>query len=76
MKCAICKGILNPIKDKLLITIEGQDILISNIEMLECQNCGERYLTPDTDEKVENLISKYKQGEISVAHHNIVQLEV
>lgn len=76
MKCAICKGILKPIKDKKLININGQDILISNIEMLECQNCGERYLTPKVDEKIEALIQQYKEGKLPVIHHEIVQLEV
>ena len=76
MKCAICKGNLKAIKDKFLVTIKGQDILIKNLDMLECENCGERYLTPEIDEKLEQLILKYKQGEIPVVHQDIVQLEV
>lgn len=76
MKCAICKGILKPIKEKFFVTIKGQDILIKNLDMLECENCGERYLTPETDQKLETLILKYKQGEIPIIHQNIVQLEV
>lgn len=76
MKCAICKGNLKSIKDKFLITVKDQDILIKNLDMLECENCGERYLTPETDEKLEQLILKYKQGEIPVTHQDIVQLEV
>jgi len=76
MKCAICKGNLESIKEKFLVTIKGQDILIKNLDMLECQNCGERYLTPETDQKLEKLILRYKQGDIPVVHKSIVQLEV
>ena len=76
MKCAICNGNLKSIKEKFLVTIKGQDILIKNLDMLKCQNCGERYLTPETDQKLENLILRYKQGEIPIVHQNIVQLEV
>ena len=76
MKCAICKGNLKAIKDKFLVTIKDQDILIKNLEMLECENCGERYLTPETDEKLEQLILKFKKGEIPVGYQEIVQLEV
>lgn len=75
MKCAICKGNLKTIKEKLLLTVKDQDILITNLEMLKCQNCGERYLSPETDEKLEKLILEYKQGKIPVAHHDIIQLE-
>ncbi|MFX0174578.1 MAG: YgiT-type zinc finger protein [Candidatus Hodarchaeota archaeon] len=76
MNCAICKGNLRSIKEKFLVTIKDQDILIKNLDMLECENCGERYLTPETDEKLEKLIAKYKQGEIHIIHQDIVQLEV
>ena len=76
MNCAICKGNLRSIKEKFLLTIKDQDILIKNLDMLECENCGERYLTPETDEKLEKLILKYKQGEIPIIHQDIVQLEV
>lgn len=64
------------IKEKFLVTIKGQDILIKNLEILECENCGERYLTPETDEKLERLILKYKQGNIPITHQDIIQLEV
>ncbi len=76
MNCAICKGNLRSIKEKFLVTIKDQDILIKNLDMLECENCGERYLTPETDEKLEKLILKYKQGEIPIIHQDIFQLEV
>ena len=76
MNCAICNGNLKSIKDKFLVTIKDQDILIKNLDMLECENCGERYLTPETDEKLEKLILKYKQREIPIIHHDIIQLEV
>ena len=76
MNCAICKGNLRSIKEKFLITIKDQDILIKNLDMLECENCGERYLTPETDEKLERLILKYKQGNIPITHQDIIQLEV
>ncbi|MFX1284321.1 MAG: type II toxin-antitoxin system MqsA family antitoxin [Promethearchaeota archaeon] len=76
MNCTICKGNLMQIKEKFLVTIKGQDILIKNLEILECENCGERYLTPETDEKLERLILKYKQGNIPITHQDIIQLEV
>ncbi len=76
MNCAICKGNLIPIKEKFLITIKDQDILIKNLDMLECENCAERYLTPETDEKLEKLILNYKKGAIPITHQDIIKLEV
>jgi len=75
MKCAICGGLLKPVKEKLLLTIEVQDVLITNLDMLKCQKCEELYLEPESDQKVEDLVTKYKQGEIVTSKREIIELK-
>jgi len=57
-------GKIKPVKDKVNVTIKGQDVLITNVE------------TSEEDLKIEIIIIKFKQGEMISARREIVELAV
>lgn len=66
MKCVICKG-----SDIQLKMVEeefksGRDIVLVPLEVLICQNCGERYYDRRTMRKLEDIRSKLRSHKLEV----------
>lgn len=66
MKCVICKG-----SDIQLKMVEeefksGRDIVLVPMEVLICQNCGERYYDRITMRKLEDIRAKLKSHDLEV----------
>ncbi|MFQ5964323.1 MAG: YgiT-type zinc finger protein [Candidatus Scalinduaceae bacterium] len=66
MKCVICKS-----SDILIRNVEEEikfekDIVLIAMEVLVCQNCGERYYDRQAMRKLENIRSKLKKHDLKV----------
>lgn len=66
MRCVICKG-----SDIQMKTVEeefksGRDIVLVQLEVLICQNCGERYYDRRTIRKLEDIRSKLRSHDLEV----------
>jgi YgiT-type zinc finger domain-containing protein len=62
MKCGMYSGSLKSGTGCLLVNLENQDVIISNLAILKCTSCGEEFLTAAADKRVEEVIQEYKQG--------------
>ena len=66
MKCVICKS--SDIQMKMVdeeVKLGG-DIVLIPMEVLVCQNCGERYYDRKTMQKLEETRSKLREKDLEV----------
>ena len=66
MKCVVCKS--SDIKMKMVeeeVRAE-QDIVLIPIEVLVCQNCGERYYDRKNMKKLEEIKTRVKEHDLEV----------
>ncbi len=66
MKCVICKS--SDIQMKMIdeeVKL-GKDIVLIPMEVLVCQNCGERYYDRKTMQKLEETRSKLREKDLEV----------
>ncbi len=66
MKCVVCKN-----EDIQMKTVEEEiraekDIVLIPVEVLVCQNCGERYYDRATMKKLEDVKTKLKEHTLEV----------
>lgn len=63
-KCSVCKG--NLIEKKITYTqeLEGKVYVVSDVPALVCKICGEQYLSPDTVDKIQEVIEKGEQKKL------------
>jgi YgiT-type zinc finger domain-containing protein len=66
MKCVVCKS-----SDIQMKTVDeelksGQDIVLIQIEVLVCQNCGERYYDRKTMRNFDELKDRLKLHDLKV----------
>ena len=66
MKCVICKG--SDIQMKMVEEEfkSGKDIVLVQLEVLICQNCGERYYDRRTVRKLEDIRAKLRTHNLEV----------
>ena len=64
IKCSVCKG--NLINQKITYTqeLEGKVYVVSDVPALVCANCGEQYLSPETVDKIQEVIEKGEQKKL------------
>lgn len=66
MKCVICNG-QDIQKKKVEEEIRtGKDIILIPIDVLVCQDCGERYYDKKNMKKIENIRSKLQKHDLEV----------
>jgi len=66
MKCVVCKS---PDIEKKNVEEEiklGKDIILVPIEVLVCNNCGERYYDSRTMKKLEEIKSRLEKKDLAV----------
>ena len=63
-KCSVCKG--NLVNKKITYTqeLEGKVYVVSDVPALVCDQCGETYLSPDTVDRVQEVIEKGEQKKL------------
>lgn len=66
MKCVVCKS--SDIQMKMVEeeVRSGRDIVLIPIEVLVCQNCGERYYDRKTMRKFEEIKTRLKEHDLEV----------
>ncbi|MHB8338760.1 MAG: YgiT-type zinc finger protein [Ignavibacteriaceae bacterium] len=66
MKCVICKSPdiqMKNVEEEIKL---GKDIILVPIEVLVCNNCGERYYDSRNMKKIENIRLKLGNKELAV----------
>jgi YgiT-type zinc finger domain-containing protein len=66
MKCVVCKS---PVIEKKMVDEEikaGEDIVLVQMEVFVCLNCGERYYDRKTIREIERIRDKVKSKEITL----------
>ncbi len=66
MKCVICKSPdiqMKNVEEEIKL---GKDIILVPIEVLVCNNCGERYYDSRTMRKIENIRLKLGNKDLAV----------
>ena len=66
MKCVICKSPDIQVKNVEEEIKLGKDIILVPIEVLVCNNCGERYYDSRTMKKLENIRLKLENNDLRV----------
>lgn len=63
-KCSVCKGNLK--KQNITYTQElgGKVYVVSDVPALVCSQCGETYLSPDTVDRIQEVIEKGEQKKL------------
>lgn len=60
--CFFCKGDLKEGLTTYPVTIENNVIVIKNVPCEECVQCGEKYFSDDTMQKLESIIDCVKNA--------------
>jgi YgiT-type zinc finger domain-containing protein len=66
MRCVVCKS--TDIEKKMIdeeIKV-GKNIVLVSMEVLVCNNCGERYYDKSTMRKIEEFRSKLKEAKLNM----------
>lgn len=63
-KCSVCKSSL--IQKNITYTqeLEGKVYVVSDVPALICDTCGETYLSPDTVDRIQEVIEKGEQKKL------------
>lgn len=57
-KCSVCKAKLEEKKITYTQEIEGKVYVVSRVPALVCSQCGEQYLSPDTVDRIQDVVEK------------------
>ena len=63
MKCLICQGLLKEKNVNLPFEYKERFVLIRGIYAHVCQQCGEVYLPPDSNNQVKSVLDKIDNGQ-------------
>ena len=66
MKCVICKSSNIQMKKIEEEIKSGNDIVLISLEVLVCQNCGERYYNRKTMRNIEEIRSRLRKHDLEV----------
>lgn len=63
-KCSVCQS--NLIHKKITYTqeLEGKVYVVSSVPALVCSQCGERYLSPETVDRIQEVVEKGEQKKL------------
>ena len=67
-KCSVCKANLDEKKITYTQQLEGKVYVVSDVPALVCPQCGEQYLTPDTVDRLQEVIEKGEQKKLKPIH--------
>lgn len=63
-KCSVCKSNLKQKKITYTQELDGKVYVVGDVPALVCLQCGEQYLSPDTVDRIQEVIEKGKQKKI------------
>ncbi len=64
-KCCFCDGKMKKGITNLVIKVDEEIISIKDVPALICENCGERYFTPEVSKKIDEVMKEYYEGKLS-----------
>ncbi len=63
-KCSVCQSNLKQKKITYTQELKGKVYVVSDVPSLVCPQCGEEYLSPDTVDKIQEVIEKGEQKKL------------
>lgn len=63
MKCVICKGMLKQEEVDVPFEYKGRFVLLRKVKARVCDQCGEVYLSAESDQRVKAVLNKIDKGE-------------
>lgn len=63
-KCSVCKAKLKEKKITYTQELGGKVYVVSDVPALVCPQCGEQYLSPDTVDRIQEVIAKGEQKKL------------
>lgn len=63
-KCSVCKAKLEEKKITYTQELEGKVYVVSDVPALVCTQCGEQYLSPETVDRIQEVIEKGEQKKL------------
>ncbi len=63
MRCVVCQGSLKEKNVNLPFEYKGHFVLIREVHAHQCEQCGEVYLPPDSDNRVKGVLDKIDNGQ-------------
>jgi len=63
-KCSVCEAQLKQRNITYTQELGGKVYVVSDVPALVCSQCGEQYLSPDTVDKVQEVIEKGEQKKL------------
>lgn len=63
-KCCFCDGKLKEGITNLVIKVDEEIISIKDVPALICENCGERYFTPEVSRKIDEVMKECYEGKL------------
>lgn len=61
-KCSVCKSTLKQKKITYTQELEGKAYVVSDVPALVCSQCGEQYFSPDTVDRIQQVIEQGEKG--------------
>lgn len=68
-RCSVCRGNVRPESITYTQEMEGLVYIIRDVPADVCSQCGERYLTPDTVDAIQELIEHGGLDKVSEIKH-------
>jgi len=65
-KCSFCKGRLVKGKTDFVVKVEKEVLTVKDVPAYICVECGEAYYTPETSEKIDELMKKFHSSALLV----------
>ncbi|KHE92337.1 MAG: YgiT-type zinc finger protein [Candidatus Scalindua rubra] len=59
MKCAACEQEMVERTAELDLRVDDKLYLVNNVRLEECQNCGEKVVSPEISEEIFNMIKSH-----------------
>jgi len=76
-RCCFCNGKRKRGKADYMIKLGEEVIIIKNVPVLICENCGERFYSLGVSRKMEKIIKAYREGTIPLtASKTILATEI
>lgn len=64
MKCFECRGLLTEIFDTYETDFNGGHIKITNMPILKCAQCGEKYLASEPTKYLDTVLEYFKENNL------------
>lgn len=65
-KCCFCNGKRKQSKIDYMVKVDNEVIIIKDVPVLICENCGEKFYTLKVSRKMDEIMKAYREGKLSL----------